>query len=132
MTGVLLTLHAGTSSIITADDTSKSDIAAYLIRHSLNNPGDTSSYLEDEIISFRKLEARYGYDKNQLAVQFALKLNEAINRYYPKDGIIVSIDTFTISDLKYGLTINIVNSNSESIISNGIIEISDDSVKLNL
>ena len=53
---VVPTFHNATHGILK----SPTDVALYLIRWTFANPGATSSQLEDEMISFRELEAVYG------------------------------------------------------------------------
>ena len=67
------------------------DIVAYLIRHSLKNPGFTSSIIEDQLVSFRKLEAKF-VNRDDLIEAYMTKLQEVIDKNLPGAGVNVSID----------------------------------------
>lgn len=104
----------------------KTDIAAYLIEFMFNNPGETSDQIEDELISFRKLNAMYGNDQKLLAAAVGDQLQAILSKYYPDSGIVVSCDSHDIDASWYGLIINIMDNNGESILLTKNISVSTD------
>lgn len=127
MEPVIPTLHSGTSELL--ED--KQDIIAYIVRFALTNPGRTSSYVENDLVSFRKLEAKYGTDRSALAAAFSSRLNTVINNYYPDQGLSIEISASEVSTTKYKLTISISDSDGQLILDRGIVSVNDDSLIVN-
>jgi len=123
---VIPTLHPSSSELLT----DKQDIIAYIVRWSLTNPGHTSSFVEDELVSFRKLEAEYGSDKEALAKRFTSKLNGVINNYYPDQKMSVEVTATDIDDIKYKLSISVTDSDGSYILDRGIVEVTNNSLIL--
>ena len=82
---VVPTLH----NISTPMLTKLGDQLAYVIRFYFANPGRTSSNNEDEMISFRKLNAKYGNDPGEMCARSAAAIEAACRHY--KDDARVSI-----------------------------------------
>lgn len=59
------------------------DIAAYLIGWYFTNPGRTSSFIDDELISFRKLNSQYGNNPDQMVSMTEQMFSRALRRYDP-------------------------------------------------
>lgn len=73
--------------------TSRENVCMYLIQFLFANPGDTSSLNEGEMMSFRKLVARYGHiDPDELGRHIGEMLTTSIAHYFPNDGIQASCD----------------------------------------
>lgn len=127
MEPVIPTLHSGTSELL--ED--KQDIIAYIVRFALTNPGRTSSYVENDLVSFRKLEAKYGTDRSALASAFSSRLNTVINNYYPDQGLSIEVSASEASTTKYKLTISISDDDGQLILDKGIVSVNDDSLIVN-
>lgn len=123
---VIPTLHSGPTQVLK----NKDDIVAYIIRHSLMNPGFTSSFIEGRLISFRKLEAEYETDREGLAEAYSSKLKIAFQNLFPDDNISVTVDTYDIDDAKYGLTINVTDTSAVPLVVSGKIEVSDGDIDI--
>lgn len=63
-----------------------------IIEFAFENPGDTSDSSENELISFRKIQAQFDANIEGMASAFSDKLQDVINQYYPNDSINVNID----------------------------------------
>ena len=61
--------------------TKLSDQLAYIVRWYFANPGGTSSSNEDELISFRKLNSKYGRNPNDMCGVVADALEKICKRY---------------------------------------------------
>ena len=70
------TLHSGTRQVLESVE----DKVAYIIRHSLVNPGFTSDMIEDDLLSFRKLEATYDNRIGEIVRHYKHKLELTLNR----------------------------------------------------
>jgi len=68
------TLHSGTREVVSTLE----DKIAYILRHTLTNPGYTSDMIEDELISFRKLEALHDGNVEELKDDYKKRLEIAI------------------------------------------------------
>jgi len=93
MSNVLPVLKPGDDQL-----TSLADIAAYLVRFTLINPGGTSDYLEDSIISLRYLLAKYQDDISGLVSVYGSKLTTAIRNYFPDSGVTVNVSYELVTD----------------------------------
>lgn len=123
------TLHNGAMTILRKPQ----DVIAYLIRFVLLSPGFTSDHIEDELVSFRTLEAEFGLDKQELANRLELKLKNVISHFYPNDGIAVTVESYDIEDEpnKYGLKIDVTNSSTnEPIMLATNVVVEDDTLKI--
>ncbi len=68
--------------------TSKEHILNHITSFFFANPGGTSSVTEGEMLSFRKLVAKYGsVNPDDLAVHISDILTQTIQHYFPNDGI---------------------------------------------
>lgn len=97
------TLTLGPSQILT----NPQDIILYILRSVFLNPGDTSSMIENEIISFRKLEATYGKNGHELATKLSSELNTVFGRYFSGTGIVADVTYTSLGDGKYALGIEV-------------------------
>lgn len=59
------------------------DQLAYLVRWYFANPGGTSSVIEDDLVSFRKLNSQFGKDPALMCEKTAAALERACHRYAP-------------------------------------------------
>lgn len=89
-TPILPTLNS-TVSILT----NMQEITATVMQYMMYNPGDISSTHEDELVSFRKLAAMYGDNRDQLCEMFRAGTLSILRRYFPDHEIIAE---FTASD----------------------------------
>jgi hypothetical protein len=74
---VIPTLHNQSAKILTNIE----DIAAYTIRWFFANPGETSTPIEDELISFRKFNALNGNTPDGLCDKIRATLLAILTRY---------------------------------------------------
>lgn len=121
---------------------SPANTALYLIRFYFANPGSVSSVMNNEIISFRRTEAKYGKDKNKLAEEIGNELTAAMNRYYPDEGYIATVSVEDIEGTgtdgsllgNYGITIAITNSDGVPVCPRSGITVAKDngSFQINL
>ena len=117
---VVPTLHAISSPSLTKPE----DIAIYLIRMLFVNPGRTSAFNEEEMISYRKLAAEYGTDPDRLASEIARQLTLAMGHYFPTGGYLAQC---TVEDIEKvseegiyqgnkAITINMTGSNGTAVV----------------
>lgn len=94
VTGILTNIH---------------EITASIIRFVMCTPGSTSSYVEEELVSFRHLAGRYGYDKDQMCKMLEGGLYTIFRRYFPKHTPIVSVThaPYEGNELEFRYTITI-------------------------
>lgn len=122
------TLHLGPTQIIQ----DKKDIAAYIVRHALNNPGGTSSFVEHELVSFRKLEAEFGENGQLLAKELEGKLNAILYKYFGDDSFMTEVEYEQYdSSSKYKLAINITDASGVPLISNTSISLNNRKISIN-
>lgn len=113
---------------------SKENVALYLIEFLFSNPGKTSSHIEGEMLSFRRLVAEHGSLKPpQLADELGNMLTVSLSHYFPNDGLqaICSIEEEmgTINGVyqgNYGITIAIRDRDGIPIIPNRLIKATKD------
>lgn len=87
-TPIIPTLHSSAGIL-----TDKSDIVAYVIRHVLAQAKKTSVHLDKFKVSFRKLEAEYGANTEELRVALSRHLDNILLRYFPNGSVRVTIDS---------------------------------------
>ena len=110
--------------------TSKQDIIWYLIAFSLQNPGETSSIMEDELLSFRKLNALYGRDASSFAAIYERELTNAILRYFPNDNIRVIVEVeFSKTDASYKLILSVIDDNN-FVLNKGPVTVNGDDITI--
>jgi len=71
------------------------DVAAYLIRFLITNPGWTSSQIESSLLSMRKFVAKTAEDIARLPHLIQETLQEAMSSYYPGYGATVKATRIT-------------------------------------
>lgn len=100
---VVPTYHNATHGMLK----SPTDVALYLIRWTFANPGETSSQHEDEMVSFRQLEALYGKTPEDLTRELQIRLQAAIDHYFPdKYEAVVNYDMAEDGSGKYSISID--------------------------
>ncbi len=121
---IIATYHNSTHGVLKTP----TDIALYLIRWTFANPGDTSSQLEGEMVSFRVLEAHYGKSPDELSSALSGALKRAMDHYFP-DKYEVTVDYSESNDGtgNYSLSIDISDKDGISICRRHLIEIDADS-----
>ena len=119
------TLHSGPVSVIS----NPADIVAYLIRHSLKNPGFTSSFIENDLISFRKLEAEYT-DKLNLIAIYQQQLQSVILRNLPTEALNVNVDWEDVDGFNYKLSIDVSDQTGTTILVSGKVVITKDNINI--
>lgn len=127
MGAVIPTLHAGMSEIVRTD----ADKLAYIIRHAFKNPGNTSLYIEDSLISFRKLDAEYGRNGVTLAGVVENRLLEIATE------LIEDLGSLTVTyqsgeDPLYHLIVEATNKSGVAILQSVNIAVSPDDFQINL
>ncbi len=115
-------------SLNTDQLTNMQDQLAYLLRHTFENPGWTSSQIEGSLVSMRNLLAKYEYNINEFTSALKLKLEAAVKRLYAT--LSVSVESYTIDTISYGITIGILNSQGESILSTDVIRVVNNEIIL--
>lgn len=115
-------------SINTDQLTRKEDQLAYLIRHAFYNPGWTSSQIEGYLVSIRRLLAQSEYDRNEFASSLKQRLELAVKHLYADHS--VSVDTYMIGPVKYGVTISILNSQGQPVLSYDNIKVENNEIIL--
>ena len=86
---------------------SPQDIAAYLLKFLIQNPGWTSSQIEDTLLSMRKFVASSAEDISGLPDVIRMVFNIAIEKYFP--GYSVRVSTTRQTETTYALTISILD-----------------------
>lgn len=121
MPTVIPTLSIGPIQQLTSDQ----DKIAYIIKFALYNPGATSSMFEEELVSFRKLEAKYGEDGARLAQELGQKLSDVIFRYFGnKYGVDVS--NYDVDVGKFGIAINVIDNVNQSVLIRTKVDVVDE------
>ncbi len=111
---------------------SKQGILWHIVSFSLLNPGFTSDINEEEMISFRVLEAEYGADSEALRIQYADALTEVANRHFPNDGITAIVEVGDVAENTFTLKVGFVDANQELLLSTKPITVTPDNVDLDL
>ena len=119
------TLHSGPVSIIHTDR----DIAAYVVAFSLKNPGFTSSYIEDTLVSFRKIEAA-NPERSELVPAYQNALQSAIDKNLPNKGYVVHVSWEDIDGYNYRLLIDITDPDGNSPLIVGKITVNENDIKI--
>lgn len=132
---VIPTLHSVSTPTLTRIE----DQVAYLIRFFFANPGNTSVNNESEMISFRKLNAKYGNNPQELCKYTAEQLQDACSRF---DNTIVVDCNYQMKEFRdpneistasgqpillgnYAITINVHYSDGTPVIPIGTVVIGE-------
>ena len=100
------------------------DQIAYILRHAYYNPGWTSSYIEDYLISLQKLYAENHHDLLHMAERLKELLTYSLNTMY--NGMyIVTTQVYDIDNLTKGVRIGISDQNQNLILSSDDIRFSN-------
>ena len=113
---------------------SRENIALYLIEFLFSNPGKTSSHVEGEMLSFRRLVAEHGSLKpSQLADELGNMLTVSLGHYFPNDDLraICNIEEEMgvingVYQGNYGITIAIRDRDGIPVIPNKLIKATKD------
>lgn len=122
----IMTLHNRSAQVLTRIG----DQMAYAIRFFFANPGSTSSVNEEEMTSFRKLNAHYGNDPDRMANAVQGLLQDVAKRYNPNASVLVRVDKKMKFDSDkvlqgtYGLEILVSDQNGIPLIPSGRVVIS--------
>ena len=122
----IMTLHNRSAQVLTRIG----DQMAYAIRFFFANPGSTSSVNEEEMASFRKLNAHHGNDPDIMASAVQQKLQEIARRYDARAAVLVRVDKKMKFDADrvlqgtYGLEILVSDQNGVPLIPTGRVVIS--------
>ena len=106
----------------------KEDQLAYIIRHAFYNPGWTSSQIENVLVSMRRLIAQYEYDKNEFANALKQRLELAVKHLYADHS--VTVETYDISPVKYGVVISVLNNQGQPVLSSSAIKVENNEIIL--
>ncbi len=99
--------------------TKNRDIAIYLIKNILMNPGGISDYYEKQTVSFRKLAGKYGGNRQSLCDELERVLMVVFSKYFPENKLDISCThsnvNNTVNDGRYAikLTVNIIYADIE-------------------
>ncbi len=119
------TLAAGPVEVLE----STSDIVAYIIRHSLKNPGFTSSFIEDELVSFRKLEAEH-QNRDNLVRAYEQKLQDVIARNLPNDSVSVAVEWEDVDGFHYRLSIEVTDASGQNVLMVGKVTVAENDINI--
>lgn len=98
---IVPTLHSNVGIL-----TEKADIVAYVIRHVLAQAKKTSVHLDEFKVSFRKLEAQYGANTEELKEALSRHLDRVLYRYFPDGSVRVSVSS-SVTDTEGVYTLEI-------------------------
>lgn len=124
----ILTLHNQSAQVLTRP----ADQLAYAIRWFFVNPGSISSNNEDEMISFRKLNAMHGNSPKLFAQTIGAKLTDIVSKYFP--GAIADVtyekklgyDNDHVLQGTYGLIIKVTDANGQAVIPSGRVIVGEE------
>lgn len=128
-TPIIPTLHSSAGIL-----TDKADIVAYVIRHVLAQAKKTSVHLDKYKVSFRKLEAEYGANTEELRVALSRHLDNILRRYFPGGSVRIDVSSsVTNTDGVYTLEIKATSYSEETpagslILTNAKVSIKDGNV----
>lgn len=125
MAGVIPSLSLNESQV-----TNPSDQVAYIIRHAFHNPGWTSNFIEDQLVSMRKLRAMYTEDKTRFVSVLQSKLQHAIEQYQPTFVVTIKTEDSKKVPNAYKLIFTITNSLGECVLNMDSIRVVDGVLKL--
>lgn len=117
-TGVIPTLFIN-QPVIKKD----SELMAYLLKFSFFNPGWTSNWIEEQLISMRKLRAQHTEDIREFPNALQEVLNAAVQRYNPQWK--ATVTTKPVDMLTYTLIISITDQTGTPVISSDGVVIKD-------
>lgn len=124
MTTVIPSLHNGPTDILTDMQKKLWSVIAF----SFNNPGSISNVIEPELISFRKINAEYGNNRDQLAAEYERQLSTVLRNIFPNDNLVVNVAVDIIDEVNFKLNINI--SSGATVLLLAPIPIGHDSVQI--
>lgn len=122
-TGVIPTLFIN-QPIIKKDN----ELMAYLVKFSFYNPGWTSNWLEEQLVSMRKLRAQHTEDIREFPNALQEVLNNAVQRYNPQWK--ATVTSKPVDMLTYTLIISITDQNGTPVISSDSIVVKDGEIML--
>ena len=128
----IMTLHNRSAQVLTKP----ADQIAYAIRWFFVNPGSTSSVNEEEMISFRKLNATAGTRPEVMAGSIQNLLTQIARRYYKTANVFVKVvnqvktDEDGILQGTYGLEILVSDENNMPIIPTGHVVVTGEFDKI--
>ncbi len=86
----------------------RSSKLAYILRHAMNSPGWTSSQIEGELVSMRKMEALHGPQVQDVAAAIQQNIQHVI-AYHEKNAT-VTVRPELIDGVKYRFVISVEDS----------------------
>ncbi len=110
---VIPTLSKGTEDILSSPEA----VLWYLLDFSLRSPGQISEAYEQDLVSFRELEAQYGNDAETLAQRYAEALNGVVAKYYPNGDYTAETEIEEIDENKFTLKVGFFTSNGVPVLS---------------
>lgn len=105
-----------------------SELMTYLLKFSFFNPGWTSNWIEEQLVSMRKLRALHTEDIRAFPMALQDVLNSAVQNYNPQWK--AAVTTKTIDTLTYTLIISITDQDGVPVISSDSIVIKDGDIML--
>lgn len=78
-----------------------------LVRNIIMNPGFTSSLWEDKLVSFRKLSAEFGHNRDELVGRLAARISQVLTTKFTDIDFIVNIRSDVINEASYKVVFDI-------------------------
>lgn len=78
-----------------------------LVRNIIMNPGFTSSLWEDKLVSFRKLSAEFGHNRDELVGRLAARISQVLTAKFTDIDFIVNIHADDINEASYKVVFDI-------------------------
>lgn len=78
-----------------------------LVRNIIMNPGFTSSLWEDKLVSFRKLSAEFGHNRDELVGRLAARISQVLTTKFTDIDFIVNIRSDVINEASYKVIFDI-------------------------
>lgn len=125
---VIPILSKGTEDLIE----SKEGKLWHILTHSLRNPGFTSDIAEDEMISFRELEARFGNTPDILKEHYRQALGTVVKRHYPDDNIDVYVEIADLAENTYTLQVGFIDGQGNPLLTTRPITITEEGIDIDL
>ena len=110
---VAVSLRDGERSVMT----SPGDNCAQMINYLFHNPGGVSSFIEDELLSMRKLVGEY--EQNPTALKGAIqdRIDDVLNGRFPGERYYSTVELVdSDEDGFYNISIDIYNGDDEQVI----------------
>ena len=98
----------------------RSDKLLYLLKWMVFNPGWTSSWYDDMLMSMRKHMAEYAHDPNLLIPKLSAYLNSAIQHYYSDYSCVINRIDYPEDPNAYGLEIKVTDHSSGAFVFKGV------------